>query len=533
MDFQIANNILERYIGDQTEVVVPDGIVSIADSAFCMSKYPITQIALPGTLKRIGCWVFQCMPIKEIFIPDSVESIDGCAFNKCPELETVSLPASAALETSTFYDCPKLKTIIFRGENMVLKHYPVTKCRALNRVITTEKNLRILQEYMPGNVKYFTADGTQILTPQQKEKAEKKSMLKKAIVSAAKASSDDVAMLEGINKKASVIVLPSGLKVIPAEAFKDCTALEKIVFSAEIQSVEARAFSGCTSLKQVVLSDSLNSIASSAFQKCKEITLVVGNANAIKLAKAAIKGYIHFLTLPKAQTDFESDLFSEIEKTVSLYDLLIYAGETDYNVKYAENGKTAPDILLTYIRYAYTSQVSALPDCNKDNYSRVTITLEKKPLADKIAGVLDHESMMKALKKYIPEFSFAYIEQPYGDRYETEFKIEKKSVFAGEPLVALIKKARNMANGDIPESMYDSFEIINQPANVIPYVHFASTEELSTLEKTYEIWSNSSLFNTARKNARVHLLAVAKVGMQSVVLARSTMGLNEKRSGDG
>lgn len=523
MGFQIENNVLQKYTGEQTEVVVPDGIVSIAGSAFYMRARNISKIDLPDALESIGGHVFEKMPIKEVVIPDNVKEIGYCAFDDCPELETVSLPASAKMHLPTFRDCPKLKTIIFRGENVALDTYPIKNCRALNRVITTEKGMMILQKYMPAKVKYFTAEGVQILTPEQKKEAEKKSVLKKAAASAVKASACDIDILNGIDKNVSVIILPAGLSAIPAEAFKDCTALEKIVFTEEIKTVEARAFSGCTALKQVVLSDRLESIAASAFQKCKAITTVVGSANAIKSAKAAMSDSIDYLTIPKAKTDFEKEIFPEIERTVPLYDLLIWAGETKCKIKYAENGKSAPDILLTYIRYIYATQVKELPDCNKDNYGLMTVQLERSDLADRIAGVLEYESMMDAIKRYVPEFCFTYRNHSF------KYKTDKKSVFAGEPLVALVKKARNMANGDTDATVYDSCEVSNQPMDVIPYVRYATAEELSALEESYGIWSDSSLFNAARgsKNARMQLSAAAKTGRQSVVFARSAMKLNE------
>ena len=123
----------------------------------------------------------------------------------------------------------------------------------------------------------------------------------------------------------------------------------------------------------------------------------------------------------------------------------------------------------------------------------------------------------------MPEFCFTYRNHFF------KYKTNKKSVFAGEPLVALVKKARNMANGDTYETVYDSSEVSNQPTDVIPYMRYASAEELSTLEESFEIWSDSSLFNATRgsKNARMQLSAAAKAGRQSVVLARSAMKLNE------
>ena len=481
--------------------------------------------SVPDSVKSILHAAFNSAAVlKELWIPDSVEDIGCAAILNCPELESISLPATAKLSIGAIEDCPKLKTLIFRGNEPALDTYPTRNCRALNRVVASEQVMTKIHEYLPAKVKYFTVDGKQLLTPAQQEAEDRKNTLKKSSIGAAKKSSTDITLLKGIDKNASVIVLPNGINVIPADAFKDCVNLKKIVISKDVTSIEARAFSGCLALEQLVFMGTVTSVAPSAFQKCKAIQKIVADTSTTKLIKNAItSSSVVFLSVPKAKTAFEKRIFPEIEKNVALYDLVLWAGETKSKIVYADDGKPASELLLTYVRYAYANQVRELPDCNKSNYNILTVELQKSELADQIADVLDRKALMEALEKFMPACCFEYRNDSW------KFKKEKKGVFAGEPLVALLKKARNMASGATVSTTYESCIIENSPADVIPYIRYASVAELESILQSFALWGDSSLFAAkgASRAEQMELSAVAKGGRQSVALVRSAMPLND------
>ena len=72
-DFIIENGILTKYVGTGGDVVIPEGVTSIGNSAFS--------------------W---CRRLTSVTIPDSVTSIDNCAFEGCSNLNAVYISDLAA-----------------------------------------------------------------------------------------------------------------------------------------------------------------------------------------------------------------------------------------------------------------------------------------------------------------------------------------------------------------------------------------------------------------------------------------------------
>lgn len=71
-------------------LVLPDGLVTICDSAFYGSEF--TTLELPGTVKTIGSMAFtNCDRLTSITLPESVERVDASGFASCEALETITV----------------------------------------------------------------------------------------------------------------------------------------------------------------------------------------------------------------------------------------------------------------------------------------------------------------------------------------------------------------------------------------------------------------------------------------------------------
>ena len=74
------------------------------------------------------------------------------------------------------------------------------------------------------------------------------------------------------NKVIEAVMIPSSVKIIGAQAFKECIALKKIKFSEGLTVLE-KAFTGCSSLEKVELPRSLKLIKDD-FERCPHIRKV-------------------------------------------------------------------------------------------------------------------------------------------------------------------------------------------------------------------------------------------------------------------
>jgi hypothetical protein len=73
---------LESYYGEDSEVIVPDGVLEIGPMVF-YDKPNITTVYIPDSVKKIWQDVFRgCTNLREISIPKGVEMSEG-AFNGC------------------------------------------------------------------------------------------------------------------------------------------------------------------------------------------------------------------------------------------------------------------------------------------------------------------------------------------------------------------------------------------------------------------------------------------------------------------
>lgn len=104
-DFVIEDGVLVNYIGDDEVVVIPNGVVEIADNAFARNT-TITSVSVPEGVTEIGEKVFQgCTNLSELNLPDSLTRIGFAALDGCESLDKLTLPVGIeTLYTNIFAD---------------------------------------------------------------------------------------------------------------------------------------------------------------------------------------------------------------------------------------------------------------------------------------------------------------------------------------------------------------------------------------------------------------------------------------------
>ena len=101
--------IFYPHTSSSAEYAVPDGILSIGDSAFA-HLYRLTSVSIPDSVTSIGDYAFSaCSGLTSVSIPDSVTFIGKSAFLGCENLTSVSIPDSVtSIGDGAFDQCENL-----------------------------------------------------------------------------------------------------------------------------------------------------------------------------------------------------------------------------------------------------------------------------------------------------------------------------------------------------------------------------------------------------------------------------------------
>ena len=138
-DFVIENGVLKKYNGSGGDVVIPDGVTSIGNSAFAWQG-DITSITIPKGVTKIGKEAFcVCMNLLNIIIPDSVRTIGDGAFTSCTRLTNITLPTSLKrLSKGLFTGCKSLISITIPEGVTKICDSTFLRCENLTSVIFPE-----------------------------------------------------------------------------------------------------------------------------------------------------------------------------------------------------------------------------------------------------------------------------------------------------------------------------------------------------------------------------------------------------------
>lgn len=136
--FVIYNDVyLYKYVGDDENVVIPNGIESICDMAFNKAG-SVKTVEFPESVKHIdsafeyssvesldipdtvdtenGMSFYGCSGLKKIVLPDKITKIESCAFEDCKSLESIVIPESVEeIGGNAFCNCVSLKKVVREG----------------------------------------------------------------------------------------------------------------------------------------------------------------------------------------------------------------------------------------------------------------------------------------------------------------------------------------------------------------------------------------------------------------------------------
>ena len=115
-DFVIEDGVLKKYKGKGGDVVIPDGVTSIGNNAFCRC-WELNSVTIPNSVTNIEDGAFSnCWKLTSVTIPDSVTSIEDHAFDGCESLTSVTIPDSVtSIGRDAFSCCENLPSLTYKG----------------------------------------------------------------------------------------------------------------------------------------------------------------------------------------------------------------------------------------------------------------------------------------------------------------------------------------------------------------------------------------------------------------------------------
>ena len=221
MDFRINNGELYLYMGDDRDVVIPEGVTSIAALSFRENDH-LRSVIVPAGVTQIGAVSFQgCDALESVILPDGLERIGSRAFQGCKRLANIKIPDSVTeIGEGAFQGCSCLA-----DENGFVRIDGV-----LYDCICSDSEITI-----PAGV---TAIGEGAFAKK---------------------------------RELTVVRFPSGVRKIGERAFFECSSLREVFLPDGLEIIGGFSFYGCKNLEYMPLPDSLMIIEPYAFTQCRAL----------------------------------------------------------------------------------------------------------------------------------------------------------------------------------------------------------------------------------------------------------------------
>ncbi len=248
-------------------VVVPDGVVTIEDSAFHYSS--VQDLTLGNTLKTIGNYAFFISKLSSVVIPDCVETIGERAFSNCTSMCSATIgDGVTTMGKAAFASCPQLTRLTL---GHALEEIPED---AFNYCYGSPMTYPPIEDYSHdwwydhsgyyGDYYHIYYDsynrmvyidnyyGTTQYTLEEYE--------------------------EFSDNGGAKVFIPENVKSIGKNAFNNCRGLNVVEMAPNsVVSIGEKAFFYCTSLHTVVIPPSLKSAGSGAFEYTSNVNVKISD----------------------------------------------------------------------------------------------------------------------------------------------------------------------------------------------------------------------------------------------------------------
>lgn len=334
-DFVIINGVVEKYLGNKENVIVPMGATCIGMQAFSNHE-ELISVELPDSVVEICLGAFgYCVNLRTVRLSSNLKTIEPWAFFNCNSLSNIFIPKSVTLLAETFSACDNLENVTVEEGNTEYKSVdgvvynkntnlaicvpkrkkgyvtPQTsekvedKYKSVEEIVCSEDGQILL--YVPRDKKGHLEIPQGVVRVERSVIARTKGITSLFFPASLKEIGADLRHLgenfEGIkvdennpyflsiddvlyNKTTNVLLkypagkkeeefsVPFGVTEIGEMAFYQCETLEKVTLSSTVTKIGFRAFETCVNLTTLVLPDGITDIGHAAFRGCFNLTTI-------------------------------------------------------------------------------------------------------------------------------------------------------------------------------------------------------------------------------------------------------------------
>ncbi|MFI3177804.1 MAG: leucine-rich repeat domain-containing protein [Eubacteriales bacterium] len=298
---------LLKYIGNEEEVIIPDGVREVSDLSFSIyydvykeNNMPyvsdnyykqIKSIIIPEGVTSIGMGAFEsCVNLESITLPDGLQTIAYRAFADCTSLTHLELPDSiVSIGEFAFHYCINLEEISIPETANMYGDYIFEG----TKLMQSPEFIQYLEELSENTIMEPTPE---ILSETDYDRTEEFYIVDH-ILYQYNGSDEYVVIPDGVveigesafagNSTMRSVVIPSSVTRIRQRAFSGCVCLERVDSSIGLVWIGREAFAGCIMLEEIVLPSSVKWIGNEAFLACTLLKSVVTESDLIIVAEDA------------------------------------------------------------------------------------------------------------------------------------------------------------------------------------------------------------------------------------------------------
>ena len=250
-----------------TQIVIPETlhglpVTAMESSAFAYND-AVTFVQIPGTINEVPSRAFEfCGSLEEVVLEEGVLKLEQNAFYGCQELTTITLPNSLQEIAAGSLASTALTTLSLGSGLTYLSSSALISCDALSEIHVAADNTYYFSE---DGVLYDSSNDSLVRYPASRAGG--------AYSVRAGTVSIEAYAFEGASSL-SEVTLPDTLVALGKGTFEHCTSLMSLpnLIGTLVNSIPADAFRNCTALEAIVLPTNITTIGSGAFIGCYKLT---------------------------------------------------------------------------------------------------------------------------------------------------------------------------------------------------------------------------------------------------------------------